>query len=383
MTLTRIKLENFTAFEQLDIELSPGINIFIGENGTGKTHLLKVAYAACDITQTKHSLADKLIRTFLPYEGRLGRLVFRTRGSSRAVAEIHRQGRKVRISFSNYAEEARSAKIRGEKAWVRSPVGSAYVPVKEMLAHAPGFRSLYASREIHFEEIYADIVDRALRPILRDPHTPLRRDLLASIQREMEGKVITKNQETFFLKNRQGDLEFTLLAEGMRKLALVWLLIQNGTLTDGSVLFWDEPEANLNPLKIGTLVEILLKLQRIGVQILLATHDYVLLKQFDLLKKDSDKVRFHSLYRDKGDKKRIRHQTTDNFLSIDPNAIADTFAELYKQDVQRALSQKGARGRRSFRKGDSSLISEPPRAWSVSTPPASRCRTGWPWSTSS
>ena len=47
-TLTRIRLERFTAFEHIELALSPGVNVLIGANGTGKTHLLKVAYAACD-----------------------------------------------------------------------------------------------------------------------------------------------------------------------------------------------------------------------------------------------------------------------------------------------------------------------------------------------
>ena len=50
MALTRLELENFTAFESLDLELSPGINVFVGANGTGKTHILKVCYAACDVS---------------------------------------------------------------------------------------------------------------------------------------------------------------------------------------------------------------------------------------------------------------------------------------------------------------------------------------------
>ena len=40
--IENIKLRNFTAFNKLDIPLSPKINIIIGENGTGKTHLLKI-----------------------------------------------------------------------------------------------------------------------------------------------------------------------------------------------------------------------------------------------------------------------------------------------------------------------------------------------------
>ena len=51
--LTRLRLQNFTAFSTLDMRLSPGINIFIGTNGTGKTHILKLLYAACDVTQSQ------------------------------------------------------------------------------------------------------------------------------------------------------------------------------------------------------------------------------------------------------------------------------------------------------------------------------------------
>jgi energy-coupling factor transporter ATP-binding protein EcfA2 len=316
MTLTRIKLERFTAFEKLDIRLSPGINIFIGENGTGKTHLLKVTYAACDITQTKGSLADKLIRAFLPYQDHIGRLVHRTSKSSRAVAEIYRGETKVRSSFSNHSKDPKSARITWKNRWTAKPIVSVYIPVKEMLANAPSFVSLYENRDIHFEEIYRDIIHRAFRPALRGPYDASRRKLMSIIQQGIEGKVIQKG-EYLFLKNKQGELEFTLLAEGMRKLALLWLLIQNGTLLDGA------------------LVEILLELQRMGVQILLATHDYVLLKEFDLRMKEEDQVRFHALYRDEAGK--VAHQSTEEFLEVHPNAISDTFLELYDRDVVRDL----------------------------------------------
>ena len=83
----------------------------------------------------------------------------------------------------------------------------------------------------------------------------------------------------------------------MRKLGLLWLLIRNGTLKPGAVLFWDEPETNLNPKLYGVVVDVLLELQRIGVQVFLATHDYVILREIDLQAKEGDKVAFHSLYR--------------------------------------------------------------------------------------
>ena len=339
MSITRLKLTNFTAFEELDIKFSPGINVFIGENGTGKTHLMKIVYAACDVSKTKTHLAEKLIRVFLPSRDALGRLVKRQKGGGRAAAEIFRGDIKLRISFSNRTKVPDSATVTGLAAWRSKPIESVYIPVKEMLSNAPGFRSLYAQREIHFEEIYADIIDRAFRPMLRGPIDRDRKRLLDILQRLINGKVALEEEE-FFLKNKQGNLEFTLLAEGMRKLALLWLLIQNGTLLSGSVLFWDEPEANLNPKLYGPVVEILLELQRMGVQIFLATHDFVILKEFDLRTKNTDKVSFHSLYRENVTGE-IRHHSTKEYLRINPNAIADTFSDLYEREIERTLRAKG------------------------------------------
>jgi ABC-type ATPase involved in cell division len=338
--ITRIELENFTAFPKLRLNPSSGINVFIGANGTGKTHLLKVAYAACAVAKTKESYADKLLRVFLPHQRQLGRLAHRQVGSIWASAGVvRRDGAELRVRFSNHAETAASASVQGARRWSAVPIECAYIPVKEMLANAPGFRSLYAEREIHFEEVYADIVDRAYRPLPKGPPSDERRRFMERIRKAIEGRVTMKKEE-FFLRSKQGNLELTLVAEGVRKLALLSLLLQNGTLLSGSVLFWDEPEANLNPNLMRVVVEVLLELQRMGVQVFIATHDYVTLKEFDLQTAPDDHVAYHALWRGEEDGT-VRLSTTEDYVAIQPNAIADTFMDLYDRDVRRALSGGG------------------------------------------
>ena len=337
MTITRLKLERFTAFEALDIKPSPGINVLVGANGTGKTHLMKVAYAACDVSKTRADYAEKLIRVFMPTKGAIGRLVKRRKGGSDCNVRVSRTRRRLEVSFSNRATTPDSAEVTVGRTWYTVPVESVYIPVKEMLANAPGFRSLYAQREIHFEEVYADILDRAYRPVMRGPAHPERKQLLTILQEAINGRVHFSNEE-FFLRSRHGNLEFSLLAEGMRKLGLLWLLIQNGTLLEGSVLFWDEPETNLNPKLFGSVIEIFLELQRMGVQIFIATHDYAVLKELDLRKKKHDKLAFHSLYRD--DNGEIDCQTVGTYLDIRPNTIAEAFTDLYDREVERSLGGK-------------------------------------------
>lgn len=52
MLIHSIGLKNFTVFENLRIDVSSNINIFIGENDTGKTHLLKAIYGSCEIANS-------------------------------------------------------------------------------------------------------------------------------------------------------------------------------------------------------------------------------------------------------------------------------------------------------------------------------------------
>ena len=339
MTITRLRLQRFTAFEDLDFKPSRGINVLVGANGTGKTHLMKVAYAACDVSRTGNDFAEKLSRVFMPSRGSMGRLVKRRGKSSTSTVIVSRAQLELRLSFSSHAKVSASARVTGTSRWNAVPVESVYIPVKEMLANAPGFRSLYARREIHFEEIYDDIVARAYLPVLRGPMTQERKRLLAALQRTIAGKVTVKNEE-FYLRSREANLEFSLLAEGMRKLGLLWLLIQNGTLPDGSVLFWDEPETNLNPKLFEPVIGTLLELQRIGVQIFIATHDYGILKELDLQSRQGDRLAYHSLYRNSGDGEITCHKVR-TFLDIHPNAIAEAFTDLYDREVARSLRGGG------------------------------------------
>lgn len=340
--ITHLRLENLTAFETFDRPFSEGVNVFIGSNGTGKTHLLKTLYAACAITageDMEKSFALKLRNVFSPYEGRIGRLATRASKSvSTRIVVTREGGQRLNATFSNHTNKVTDVQVSGEAGWKKEPLHCAYIPVKEMLAHAPGFLATSSRREIAFDEVYIDIIKRAYLPKLLGPADKYRRALLSALQEAIEGKVSTKG-EHFFLKNKQGELEFSLLAEGIRKLALIWLLIQNGTLLNGSILFWDEPEANINPTLLGEVVEVVLELQRMGVQVFLTTHNYVLLKEFDLRKKPSDNILYTSLYRDDGEKS-VQSSQSESYKNVAHNTIAATFADLYRRDMSRALEVK-------------------------------------------
>jgi len=145
-------------------------------------------------------LARKLIGVFLPHNRQLGRLVHRVKGGATCQVRTTCRGRDLALSFTNQAADTLDFRSR----WSPDVGPAVYIPVKEMLANAPGFLSLHQSRQIHFEEVYAGLVYKAFLPILRGPISQERRPLLEMLQGAMEGRVIHKG-ERFFLKNQQGE----------------------------------------------------------------------------------------------------------------------------------------------------------------------------------
>lgn len=88
MNITNIKLENYTVFENVSISFCKGINVFIGENATGKTHLLKLLYAACRSNRTDIDFGYKIVRTMMPDDFRISRLLTRRAGNSKARIKV-------------------------------------------------------------------------------------------------------------------------------------------------------------------------------------------------------------------------------------------------------------------------------------------------------
>lgn len=341
--LKKIKLKKFTAFEHLEIGFSPGINILIGENGTGKTHILKAAYSACEFVESEGGFAQKINNVFCPSAKQIGRLVKRVQGRQTGSLEVVRSAPNgsdrdiaLRLSVASNHRLPEQATASGQRRWSEAAVKAVYIPVKDMMANSRGFASLYDAREIHFEEIYVDILRKAMLPALKGPTDVLRRKLLGRIKNVIDGTVVSRDEEFFLYRpHGGGNLEFTLLAEGFRKFGLLMVLIQNGTLSDGSALFWDEPEANLNPKLMRCVIEIVLELQRAGVQIFLATHNYVLLKEFDLQLTAEDRIVYHSLYRNDSGELEVR--STSAYANISPNPIDETFDDLLERDIDRGL----------------------------------------------
>lgn len=345
MKFQSIKLKNFTVFTNCEITLGAGINVFLGENGTGKTHILKLLYSAAQASRHDVSFSRKIVDTMQPDMLCIHRLLSRSRGNKTAsvsVAASNESGdtRRLQVSFSRQTKKW-DAKVTGEQSWEKDfpKVSSIFIPVREILSNCYNLPSAVSAGNIKFDDTYIDIINSAKIDISTGRDTVARRKLLNSLEELTKGKVsYDERSDEFYLRVGNSMQEFNLIAEGIRKLALLWQLVKNGTLEKGSVLFWDEPEANLNPSCIPVIAAFLVALQQAGVQIFLATHDYVLSKYLELYCKGDGNLVFHSLAieQEKQEAQRSAHCFSgSSFEGLAYNAIMDSFNslldEIYRQ----------------------------------------------------
>ncbi len=333
MLIKKLIMNNYTLFEKQTIEFDDGINIFIGENGTGKTHILKLLYSACQATNPKVGFAHKLVKTMLPDDYKLSRLVTRKAGNHSTSVSVNAYSRAKgtsRILSAEFSNKTKKweAEVTGEENWEKDfkNISSIFIPAKEILSNSYNLAAAVERSNVKFDDTYIDIINSAKIDISVGRNSQERDEKLTRIEQIIGGKVnYDASNDEFYLKKGNSKQEFTLVAEGIRKMALLWQLVKNGTLEKGSVLFWDEPEANINPRYISIIVDLLLQLQRDGVQIFVSTHDYMLAKYFEIRRTDADSIKFHSLNKEKDE---VVYSSSDKFSNLKDNVILKSFEEL-------------------------------------------------------
>ena len=332
--LTKVSLQNFTVFSDASIAFAPGVNVFIGSNGTGKTQLLKGIYGCCESTR------EKDCRPFFE--------CFRTQNSADLMRDSSLQSfgftiecnqtNQIRnLSMETYTfgltRDAKGKNAATQVAKISVPaaeIDAAYIPVKDMLTHAHGLLAMARKyQDFPFDKTLMDSIEKAERWIVKEP-TNLVGNLFDKLVDCMGGRVVYENDEFYILKQDGQKIRFELEAEGFKKLGVLWQFLMNETILPGTVLLWDEPESNLNPEFLPLVAECLLALAAMGVQVFISTHSYILAKYIEI-KMKKQPVLFHSFYIEDG---LVHCESASLFSNLQHNSIMAAFEtlmdEIYK-----------------------------------------------------
>jgi energy-coupling factor transporter ATP-binding protein EcfA2 len=344
MKVTSLKLKNFTVFrDEATIPFCSGINVLIGANGTGKSHVLKMVYSVLKANEEKGSeqstpalqfdarIAAKLAGVFKPDEGGINRLVSRQQGKASADVTLDTTvgSASFRITGKNNLINAKNSLGSGER--------SIFLPSREALAMYEGFVPAYENRELSFDETYKDLCVSLSGTQLRGPREKTAKKLIEPLEKLIGGYVRLRGNRFYVIFDDGGEVEAHLVAEGWRKLGSVAQLVMNGSLMQNGFFFWDEPEANLNPRAVKTVVEMLTHLAREGVQVFISSHDYLLTNVLSLLMEygaeSRPDIQFIGLSKpDSSPSRGMQVQIGKTLPEIQDNPIVQEFYEHYQRE---------------------------------------------------
>ena len=396
-----LHLKNFTVFTDAHLDFCAGLNVIVGQNGTGKTQLLKAAYlmnrawpdlmykrTALSQKRTEAYFEDRLLGLFQP--SKLDNLIRRGNTCKSAnnptnkatqeitlaahlAAEVEAFIPAVRITAANEDQthtapmaafpfssinedlhweislshtnevslESTNAELADstipDTALVNTCVPkSLFIPSKEIVSLYEGLIALLDRYEIKLDATYGDLARSMNGPQLAWVPA-LATGMLADLETELGGKLILDSGRLSFLAQDGRQTEGPLMAEGFRKLTTLLFLIRRGVITEkGETLFWDEPEANLNPAYIRWVANALVALACVGLQVVIATHSLFLLRELEILTMDarfsSVEKRFFAL---SNGEEGVAISAGNDITDIDPLVLLDE--NLHQSDRYLAL----------------------------------------------
>lgn len=325
--LQRLYVKNFTVFAEANFEFGPGLNVVVGTNGTGKSHVLKLGYAVlnCQVRKLQArapqsayadgeskanspalrpidfaDLDEKLVKVFRPSPSQANELI--RRNATPFVSLIRYELDGVKAWPGSLTIEANSTKetppqlTPSEDVKVRERIAlPILIPAKEILTLG-WMRPASGQLVLPLDEAYLDLLNQLSGLSLRQPE-PAAAAALQQLTDILGGEVEEDNGRFYLAFPKEKRLEMNMVAEGMRKFGTLQKLLANGSFTPKSTLFWDEPEANLNPALLKKLAVVLTELARQGFQIILATHSLFLLNELHILAHNTKStVRYFGLY---------------------------------------------------------------------------------------
>lgn len=293
--IRELVVQGVTVFPDREyFEFAPGINIVIGGNDSGKSHLLKLCYAVAQWSSCggKKSLPEKwaeeqrlrndLMRVFSSHD--LAGLTALNRGNSHAMVEVSLEGQGVsegtgELKFEFKAtEEEEGLHITGmPQRFLHGNV--IFLTAREVLSIYPGF--------IQIGKSFPDILDGACWDLCKALDQPPLEKLsdvrmgrvLSRIEKILGGELMREDGRFYLKRPGQTPMEMSLVAEGFKRLGCLGCLVRNEMVKQGTVLFWDEPEMNLNSLHLPRLVKVLLELAKAGVQVILTSHSLFMIRE--------------------------------------------------------------------------------------------------------
>lgn len=288
--INSVKIENYGMIEDFSFQKFGGLNLIIGENGTGKTFLLKALYSAMktiedyqrgdDVRKISGILSERLRWTF--QADKLGNLV--KKGSNDALSFYMKLDEK---SFSYNFKDSASIEVSSIINEIEPrEAHSVFIPAKEVLSL---YGIIMKSREIDkvfgFDDTYYDLVKALQIAPSKGRNYTTFSEARKALEHMIDGRVeFDDTTNKWFYRKGKQKFNITITSEGVKKIAILDRLLGNGYLSKSSILFIDDLESALHPSAISDFLEIIESIAfDMGIQVFIASHSYFVIKKMYII----------------------------------------------------------------------------------------------------
>ncbi len=353
--INSVQLKNFGPLTEIDWQNLGPINLVIGNNGCGKSFLLKAMYSAMRTLEdyrrgdnpesANDILTKKLYWTFETQK--IGDLVARSSGAALSFS-FKLDQKNLIYGFDKNAVST----IENLQNQIAPRIdNSIFLPAKEILSiHHIILKSRQQDKVFGFDDTYFDLalalqieevafrlISESLREIQNLPSTPDYTDhsfssaLLEAkkILGDLIGGYVNYDKTThrWYFKKEHEYFSMGATAEGIKKVAILDRLLSNNYLSEKSIVFIDEPESTLHPAAISIFLDIVGLLAKHGIQFFIASHSYTVVKKLFLL---AQQQQFSIPVISKEGNNWLQ---SDLLHDMPDNPIIDESIRLYKEEV--------------------------------------------------
>jgi len=205
----QITLENLAVFRKLEWQPHKYLNLIIGENDTGKTHLLKTRNKIARSIEDKRKgeiqsqswgdrLANKLLWTFQPAHWELNTLISQGQSKLKVEANFFNENLYFTLGKANKNTISNFSELNGQFP----EFNALFIPAKEILTSYDAIAATREQLEIAgFDDTYYDLIKALRLPMTKGQIQPDLQALTFELDKMIEGQIFVDKQSFIFKRD--------------------------------------------------------------------------------------------------------------------------------------------------------------------------------------